>query len=43
LTQLLTNLPLSPDADLAVWLPDRWKLDHKARLAKLKSDAAPAS
>ena len=37
------NLPLTPDADLSVWLPDRWKLDHKARLAKLQSDAAPAS
>ena len=43
LTQLLTNLPLTPDGDLPVWLPDRWKLDQKPRLAKLQSDAAPAS
>ena len=43
LTQLLTNLPLTPDADLSVWLPDQWKLGHKARLAKLQSDATTAS
>ena len=42
-TQLLTNLPLTSDGDLSAWLPDRWKLDQKARLAKLQSDAAPAS
>lgn len=43
LTQLLTNLPLAPDGDLSLWLPDRWKLDHKAKLAKLQNDAALAS
>jgi hypothetical protein len=43
LMQLLTNLPLTPDGDLSVWLPDKWKLDQKTRLAKLQSDAAPAS
>ena len=42
-TQLLTNLPLTSDGDLSAWLPDRWKLDQKASLAKLQSDAAPAS
>jgi len=43
LTQLLTNLPLTPDGDRSAWLPDRWKLDQKARLANLQSDAASAS
>ncbi|MHB1701301.1 MAG: IS66 family transposase [Acidobacteriaceae bacterium] len=43
LTQLLTNLPLAPDGDLSGWLPDQWKLDQKARLAKLQSEADPAS
>jgi len=43
LTQLLTNLPRTPDGDLSTWLPDRWKLDQKARLANLQSDAASAS
>jgi len=43
LTQLLTNLPRTPDAELSDWLPDRWQLDHKARLAKLQSHTAPPS
>ena len=43
LTQLLTNLPLTPHGDLAVWLPDRWKHHQRARLTKLQSDDAPAS
>jgi transposase len=43
LTQLLTNLPATPDSDLANWLPDRWELDQKVRLANLQSNAAPAS
>jgi transposase len=43
LTQLLTNLPRTPDGDLSTWLPDRWKLDQKARLANLQSNAASAS
>ena len=43
LTQLLVNLPVTTDGDISAWLPDRWKLDQKARLAKLHSDAAPAS
>jgi transposase len=34
-TQLLTNLPLVAGRDLAAWLPDRCKLNQKARLAKL--------
>jgi hypothetical protein len=41
LTQLLTNLPSAPKH--SDWLPDRWKLDQKARLANLQSEAAPAS
>jgi hypothetical protein len=43
LTQLLINLPLTVDGNLSVWLPDRWKLDQKARLANLQNDSAPAS
>ncbi len=42
-TQLLTNLPSTQDHDLSVWLPDRWKLHQKARLAALQSGAAQAS
>jgi transposase len=41
--QLLTNLPLVAERDLAAWLPDRWKLDQKARLANLQADADAAS
>jgi transposase len=41
LTQLLTNLPSAPE--LSTWLPDRWKLHQKERLARLRSDAAPTS
>ena len=43
LTQLLVNLPVTPDAELSAWLPDRWKFDQKARLANLQSGAAPIS
>jgi hypothetical protein len=43
LTQLLANLPSTPASNLTDWLPDRWKLDQKARLAKLQSNAVPAS
>jgi hypothetical protein len=43
LTQLLVNLPVTPDCDLSAWLPDRWKLDQRTRLASLQSDRAPAS
>jgi transposase len=43
LTQLLTNLPASPDGDLSAWLPDRWKLDQKARLARLQEQIPSAS
>jgi transposase len=43
LTQLLVNLPVTPDAELSAWLPNRWKLDQKTRLASLQSDPAPAS
>jgi len=43
LTQLLVNLPVTPDAELSAWLPNRWKLDQKTRLASLQSDPAPDS
>lgn len=43
LAQLLTNLSLTPDGDLSNWLPDRWKLDHKATLASLQDDNIEAS
>jgi transposase len=33
LTQLLTNLPSAPDCDFSAWLPDRWRLVQKTRLA----------
>src|SRR5579863_1322878 len=39
LTQLITNLPLTPDAELSNWLPDRWKLERAARLATLQDTA----
>ena len=42
-TQLLTNLPLVAERDLAAWLPDRSKLDQKARLASLRAGADAAS
>jgi len=42
-TQLLVNLPVTPDAELSAWLPNRWKLDQKTRLASLQSDPTPAS
>ncbi len=41
--QLLTNLPLIADRDLAAWLPDRWKLDQKARLANRQADTSAPS
>lgn len=43
LTQLLTNLPASPHGDLSTWLPDRWKLDQKARFACLHEQIPPTS
>ena len=43
LTPLLVNLPATPACDLPAWLPDRWKLDKKTRLANLQCDDAPAS
>jgi hypothetical protein len=36
LTQLLTNLPIIADSDLADWLPDRWKLAQVNRLTQLQ-------
>jgi hypothetical protein len=36
-TQLLVNLPVTPDCGLSAWLPDRWKL------ATAQGDATPAS
>ncbi len=41
--QLLTNLPLVAERDLAAWLPDRWKLDQMARLANLQPGTVAAS
>jgi hypothetical protein len=32
LTQLLVNLPSTNAGELAVWLPDQWKLAHEASL-----------
>jgi len=43
LTQLLANLPLTSEGDLSGWLPDQWKLNQNVRLAKLQSEADPAS
>jgi hypothetical protein len=43
LTQLLTSLPATPHGDLSAWLPDRWKLVQKARLARLQGITSPAS
>ncbi len=34
-TQLLTNLPVTPTADLAQWMPDQWTLRQEALLDKL--------
>ncbi len=33
ITQLLVNLPALRISDLPAWLPDRWKVAQKARLA----------
>ena len=33
-TQLLTNLPVTPDDDLDLWLPDQWKLRHDTTMAE---------
>ncbi len=32
-TQLLINLPVTPDDDLDLWLPDQWKLRHDKTMA----------
>ncbi len=40
-TQLLVNLPVTPECDLPSWLPNRWKLDQKTKTV-LRQDAAPA-
>ncbi len=32
-TQLLTNLPVTSNDDLALWLPDQWKLRHGTTMA----------
>ena len=34
-TQLLTNLPVTSDDDLDLWLPDQWKLRHDRTMAEL--------
>lgn len=34
-TQLLTNQPVTPTADLAQWMPDQWTLRQEALLDKL--------
>jgi transposase len=43
LTQLLTNLPAAHDRDLSAWLPDRWKLDQKAKFNNLQGHVAAVS
>jgi hypothetical protein len=42
LTQLLANLPAATDDDLFNWLPDRWKLEQKTRIAKIQGGVATA-
>lgn len=37
LTQLLVNLPTTPQRGLSAWLPDRWKLAQNTRLANLQN------
>ena len=41
LTQLLTNLPILHARQLPQWLPDRWKINHAARLATMPNPAPP--
>ena len=43
LTQLLANLPAAHDCDLSAWLPDRWKLDQKAKFNNLQGHVATVS
>jgi hypothetical protein len=43
LTQLLVNLPTARMSDLPAWLPDRWKLAQKARLAAMQEQAPQSS
>jgi len=43
LTQLLVNLPCTPDRDLPAWLPDQWKMAHKARLVTFHNHASMPS
>jgi transposase len=35
LTQLLMNLPQAKMSELSDWLPDQWKIRHRARIANL--------
>jgi transposase len=41
-TQLLMNLPQAKVSELSDWLPDQWKIRHRARMESLKT-ASPAS
>jgi hypothetical protein len=43
LTQLLMNLSTARINELSVWLPDQWKLDQAARLARLQNPVLPTS
>jgi hypothetical protein len=37
LTQLLMNLPQAKMSELSNWLPDEWKIRHRARIASLNT------
>ena len=37
LTQLLMNLPQAKVSELSDWLPDQWKIRHRARMESLKT------
>jgi transposase len=37
LTQLLMNLPQAKMSELSDWLPDQWKIRHRARIASLNT------
>jgi hypothetical protein len=41
LTQLLMNLPQAKVSELSDWLPDQWKIRHRARMENPKT-ASPA-
>jgi transposase len=39
-TQLLTNLPATPMAELSFWLPDNWKARHQQTIAAFQTSSA---